>query len=136
MATKPPSTTAFIERLLAPLSLKDQRALETETREELRLQFRERWFLANAAICRRDAQHWARLHNSFYGDNSQSDCANLKFEAFEAVEQLILTPARGREHLRMKRSLAKQVSFDEAKWPIEWVAALASDEAFFAKRRA
>ena len=128
-------TSAFIEKLLAPLPATEHRALEAETRKELYPQWRERWFLANAAICQRDAQHWARLHNAFFGDNSQSDSANLKFEAFEAVERLVLTPASRREHVRMKRALAKQLSIDEARWPIEWVTALAADEAFFASKR-
>ena len=56
-------TSAFIEKLLAPLPATEHRALEAETRKELYPQWRERWFLANAAICQRDAQLWARLQS-------------------------------------------------------------------------
>lgn len=76
----------FMRALMAPLSETDVAAAIAEDREERANCWHETWILANAAIAARDADHWGRLHNTFYGDKSRRDSEELKAAEAAAAE--------------------------------------------------
>lgn len=134
MATQQIPRSPFIAQLLAPLPADQAAKMADEVRKEQAEHWHERWILAHAAIHRKEVDHWERLHNAFYGGHSRNASADLSFAAFEAVENLVLTPALSRENLQTKRVIARKVAND-ANWPSEWVDAIASDEGYLASRK-
>lgn len=125
----------FTAQLLAPLQASDHDALLNEVHEEQSRGFQRHWFLAEAALHRRDAQHYERLHNSFFGDNTIRDCPKLAEQARMSVERLVLTAAINTTQLGTKRSTARRL-YRKTEWmPEAWQRAFAADEQYIERKR-
>lgn len=135
MATKTPSTTAFIAKILAPLSPVEQAKMEAANRYDLKKDFHAYTMAARRDMHLFEAAEYDRLYHVFHGDGKQRSSAEARFRAYESVERLILSPARSADDIKLKRTFARKVAGLEKNWPAEWSAALQDDQAFVAAKR-
>lgn len=125
----------FTAQLLAPLQVSDHEALLDEVHEESSRGFQECQFLAEAALHRRDAQFYERLHNSFFGDNTTRDCPKLAEQARVSVERLVFSAALNSTQLSTKRGIARRIHRMPEGMPSTWVQAFAADEKYIERKR-
>ena len=135
MATKPPITSAFIAKLLAPLPAVDQLKLEKEERASRKKDWHEAILRVRRDMHLFEAAEYDRLHNVFHGDGKQRSVAEARFTAYESVERLVLIPVGSQDDIKLKRMFACKAAGGERNWPESWAAAMIRDENYLAARK-